>query len=65
MKWLRNVWVHRLLGVVLGGIFLYAAKDKLLDPRAPCPRVFDLWVRPSRCFIHQMSYDSVGRGVTI
>lgn len=40
MKWLRNVWVHRLLGLVLGGIFLYAAKDKLLDPR---PLVTIIW----------------------
>jgi uncharacterized membrane protein YphA (DoxX/SURF4 family) len=40
MKWLRNPWVHRLLGLVLGGIFLYAAKDKLLDPR---PLVTIIW----------------------
>lgn len=33
MSLLRNVWLHRVLGLALGGIFLYAAHDKLLDPR--------------------------------
>lgn len=33
MSWLSNRWLHRALGVVLGGIFLYAAHDKIADPR--------------------------------
>lgn len=33
MSWLRNPWLHRALGIVLGGIFVYAAVPKLLDPR--------------------------------
>lgn len=33
MKWLRNLLVHRLLALTLGGIFLYAALPKVLDPR--------------------------------
>ncbi len=33
MKWLRNLWVHRLLAWALGAIFLYAAIPKVLDPR--------------------------------
>ena len=33
MSWLRNPWLHRLLGLVLGGVFLYAAFEKVLDPR--------------------------------
>ena len=33
MSWLRNTWLHRLLGLVLGAVFLYAAFEKVLDPR--------------------------------
>ena len=40
MRWLRNPWLHRFLGLVLGGIFLYAAHAKLLDPR---PLVTIIW----------------------
>lgn len=34
MIWLRNPWLHRLLGLALGGVFLYAAHDKILDPQS-------------------------------
>lgn len=34
MGWLRNPWVHRVLGLALGGIFLYAAADKILNPQS-------------------------------
>ena len=40
MRWLRNPWLHCLLGLVLGGIFLYAAHAKVLDPR---PLVTIIW----------------------
>ncbi len=40
MRWLRHPWLHRVLGVVLGAIFLYAAHAKLLDPR---PLVTIIW----------------------
>lgn len=40
MKRLRNVWLHRILGLALGAVFLYAAKDKLVDPR---PLVTIIW----------------------
>lgn len=40
MTLLRNRWLHRLLGVVMGGIFLYAAGSKLIDPR---PLVTIIW----------------------
>ena len=40
MGWLRNVWLHRLLGLALGGVFLYAAAGKLVDPR---PLVTIIW----------------------
>jgi putative oxidoreductase len=40
VRWLRNRWLHRLLGLVLGGIFLYAAHAKVLDPR---PLVTIIW----------------------
>jgi uncharacterized membrane protein YphA (DoxX/SURF4 family) len=40
VRWLRNPWLHRLLGLVLGGIFLYAAHAKVLDPR---PLVTIIW----------------------
>ena len=40
MRWLRNPWLHRILGIVLGGIFLYAAHAKILDPR---PLVTIIW----------------------
>ena len=40
MRWLRNPWLHRALGLVLGAIFLYAAHAKLLDPR---PLVTIIW----------------------
>ena len=33
MIFLRNPWVHRARGLVLGGVFLYAAHDKVLDAR--------------------------------
>lgn len=33
MSVLRKAWFHRVLGLALGGIFLYAAWPKLLDPR--------------------------------
>lgn len=34
MRILRNKWLHRILGLALGGVFLYAAHDKIIDPRA-------------------------------
>lgn len=37
---LQDPWLHRVLAVALGGIFLYAAHDKLLDPR---PLVTIIW----------------------
>lgn len=40
MTLLRNPWLHRILGVVMGGIFLYAAGSKLVDPR---PLVTIIW----------------------
>jgi putative oxidoreductase len=40
MTWLRNAWLHRVLGLALGGIFLYAAYAKILDPR---PLVTIIW----------------------
>jgi len=40
MRWLRNPWLHRVLGLVLGAIFLYAAHAKILDPR---PLVTIIW----------------------
>jgi putative oxidoreductase len=40
VSWLRNCWLHRVLGVALGGIFLYAASGKILDPR---PLVTIIW----------------------
>jgi len=39
-RFLQHPWLHRILAVVLGGIFLYAAHDKLLDPR---PLVTIIW----------------------
>ncbi len=40
MNWLRNPWLHRVLGVALGAVFLYAAHAKILDPR---PLVTIIW----------------------
>jgi uncharacterized membrane protein YphA (DoxX/SURF4 family) len=40
VRWLRNPWLHRILGIVLGGVFLYAAHAKILDPR---PLVTIIW----------------------
>jgi uncharacterized membrane protein YphA (DoxX/SURF4 family) len=40
VRLLRNPWLHRALGLVLGGIFLYAAHAKVLDPR---PLVTIIW----------------------
>jgi putative oxidoreductase len=40
MGFLRNRWLHRVLGVALGSIFLYAAYDKLGDPR---PLITIIW----------------------
>ncbi len=40
MTLLRNRWLHRTLGVVMGCIFLYAAASKLIDPR---PLVTIIW----------------------
>ncbi len=40
MTLLRNRWLHRALGFVMGGIFLYAAGSKLIDPR---PLVTIIW----------------------
>ncbi|MDD5564195.1 MAG: hypothetical protein PHQ91_10825 [Thermoanaerobaculaceae bacterium] len=40
MTFLRNRWLHTALGVALGGIFLYAAGSKLIDPR---PLVTIIW----------------------
>lgn len=34
MHWLRSPWLHRAVGLVLGGIFLYAAHDKILNPQS-------------------------------
>ena len=33
MKWLRHPAVHWLLALVVGGVFLYACHDKILEPR--------------------------------
>lgn len=40
MRFLRNPWLHRVLGLALGGLFLYAAHDKIVDPR---PFVTIIW----------------------
>jgi putative oxidoreductase len=40
VTFLRNRWLHRVLGAVMGGIFLYAAGSKLVDPR---PLVTIIW----------------------
>jgi len=40
VSWLRNPWLHRALGLLLGGIFVYASVPKLLDPR---PLVTIIW----------------------
>ncbi len=40
MNWLRGRWLHWVLGFVLGGIFLYAAGSKLVDPR---PLITIVW----------------------
>lgn len=37
---LQHPWLHRVAALALGGIFLYAAHDKLLDPR---PLVTIIW----------------------
>jgi uncharacterized membrane protein YphA (DoxX/SURF4 family) len=34
LKWLRLPAIHWILGVALGGVFLYASHDKILDPPA-------------------------------
>lgn len=31
---LARPWLHRLLGIVLGAVFIYASVDKIADPRA-------------------------------
>ncbi len=36
----RHPWLHRILAVALGAIFLYAAHDKILDPR---PLITIIW----------------------
>jgi len=33
VKWLRHPALHGLLGLVVGGVFLYACWDKILEPR--------------------------------
>jgi uncharacterized membrane protein YphA (DoxX/SURF4 family) len=40
MSWWRNPWLHRALALVLGGVFLYAAFAKVIDPR---PLVTIIW----------------------
>jgi putative oxidoreductase len=40
VTWLRNRWLHRGLGIVLGGLFLYAAAAKVVDPR---PLITIIW----------------------
>lgn len=40
MRYLRASWLHWVLGVALGGIFIYAAWGKLWDPR---PLVTIVW----------------------
>jgi uncharacterized membrane protein YphA (DoxX/SURF4 family) len=40
VSWWRNPWLHRTLGLALGGVFLYAAHAKVLDPR---PLVTIIW----------------------
>ena len=40
MSFLRNRWLHRVLGLALGAIFLYAAFGKIFDPR---PLVTIVW----------------------
>jgi uncharacterized membrane protein YphA (DoxX/SURF4 family) len=40
MTVLRSRWLHWVLGIALGGVFLYAAYAKVLDPR---PLVTIIW----------------------
>jgi hypothetical protein len=40
VKWLHYPWLHRVLGVALGAVFLYAAHAKILDPQ---PLVTIIW----------------------
>lgn len=40
MSWLRNPWLHRVLGVALGAIFVYAGYGKIPDPS---PLVTIIW----------------------
>lgn len=40
MSILRNRWLHAALGLLLGGLFLYAAFYKVIDPR---PLVTIIW----------------------
>jgi uncharacterized membrane protein YphA (DoxX/SURF4 family) len=40
VRLLRHPWTHRILGIALGAVFLYAAHDKVLDPR---PLVTIIW----------------------
>jgi putative oxidoreductase len=34
VKLLRNVWLHRVLGLAVGAVFIYASHDKILMPAA-------------------------------
>jgi putative oxidoreductase len=34
VKWLRHPWLHLTLGLLLGGVFVYASLEKIADPRA-------------------------------
>jgi len=40
VSFLRNRWLHRLLGLALGALFVYAAWDKVRDPR---PLIAIIW----------------------
>lgn len=40
MSCLHNRWLHRLLGLALGGLFIYAAYEKVIDPR---PLITIIW----------------------
>jgi uncharacterized membrane protein YphA (DoxX/SURF4 family) len=32
MRLLRNIWLHRIVGAVVGSVFVYACRDKILWP---------------------------------
>jgi uncharacterized membrane protein YphA (DoxX/SURF4 family) len=40
VSWLRSRWLHRALGMALGGLFIYAAYQKVIDPH---PLITIIW----------------------